>query len=342
MINVKRYVMAGGTFAAALGIGFVMQNGSAQAPAGVPQVVAQSLVPKGPAPQSQALEIEGITHTAALAPKPISGASAIKAKAAQDKMALPDMPQLRHATLRDTPVGALPQDEPAPSFGCEVTMTAEPTAAAMVDLALDAPCLGNARLTIHHSGLMFTQVTSDDGKLSITVPALAEDAVFIAAFASGEGAVANTEVSSLAFYDRVAVQWKGDSGLQIHAREYDADYGGEGHVWAERARDMAAAARGIGGFITSLGDSTAAEPSLAEVYTFPTGTATLEGEVALSVEAEVTTANCGREVDAQTMQTGAGGPLKVHDLTLQMPACDAVGDFLVLRSLLNDLTVARN
>lgn len=341
-MNVKRYGIVGGTFAAALGIGFVMQHGSDPAPRGVPQIVAQSMIPKGPAPSTQMLDIEGITHTAALSSTPQEAANVAQVKPAQGTMELPSMPQLRHAALRDAPVGELPKDEPAPSFGCEVAMTVEPTAAAMVELNLDAPCLGNARLTIHHSGLMITQVTSEDGKLSVTVPALAEDAVFIAAFASGEGAVANTGVSSLAFYDRVAVQWKGASGLQVHAREYGADYDSEGHVWAEQARDMAAATRGVGGFITRLGDSAAAEPLMAEIYTFPTGTALLEGDVALSVEAEVTDLNCGRVVDAQTLQSGRGTSLKVHDLSLEMPSCDAVGDFVVMRGLLNDVTVARN
>ena len=51
-------------------------------------------------------------------------------------------------------------------------------AAAMVKLKLDAACLPNERLTVHHNGMIFTEATDDKGQLNVTVPALAEEAVF--------------------------------------------------------------------------------------------------------------------------------------------------------------------
>jgi len=81
---------------------------------------------------------------------------------------------------------------------------------------------------------------------------------------------------------------------------------------------------------------------VAEVYTFPTGTAAKAGDISLSVEAEVSSSNCGREVNAQALQVSTGQRMKVQEVTLFMPDCEAVGDFLVLKNLLNDLKIASN
>jgi hypothetical protein len=76
------------------------------------------------------------------------------------------------------------------------------------------------------------------------------------------------------------------------------------------------------------------------VYSFPTGTAKRGGEIALTVEAEVTEANCNTSVAAQTLEIRDAAGLRVRDLTLEMPQCDTTGDFLVLKNLVEDLTIA--
>lgn len=210
----------------------------------------------------------------------------------------------------------------------------------MVRLTLSAPCMPDARFTLHHNGLMLSQVTDSNGESRLMVPALSESAVFIAAFSDGDGAMAMADVSELAQYDRAAVQWQGDTGIQVHAREFGAPYDSDGHVWSGHARDLAAASGGTGGFITRHGESSLDEALLAEVYSFPTGTIERSGAVALSVEAEVTRANCGRDVEAQAIQKIGQDRLEAQSLVLAMPDCSAVGDFLVLKNLLNDLKVA--
>ena len=79
---------------------------------------------------------------------------------------------------------------------------------------------------------------------------------------------------------------------------------------------------------------------MVEVYTFPTGTTSRDGSVALSVEAEVTAENCGRDVAAQSIQIDPASTLIAIDLTMTMPKCDAVGEFLVLKNMFKDLTLA--
>ena len=50
--------------------------------------------------------------------------------------------------------------------------------------------------------------------------------------------------------------------------------------------------------------------------------------------------NCGLEIEAQALETKTEGGIKTKNLTLPVPDCDAVGSFLVLNNLLEDLKVA--
>lgn len=239
------------------------------------------------------------------------------------------------ARTRDTGTGS-------PVLPCEITLTADPAPAAMVDLMVEASCMPQERFTLHHNGMMFHALTTKDGLARLRVPALAENAVFIASFSTGDGAVAQIDVPTLAFYERVVVQWRGDAGLGLHALEFDATYFGKGHIHAGTPGDMASATSGTSGFLSRFGDDAGPEALKAEVYTFPSRMSETGGQIGLSVEAEVTAMNCGKEVEAQTLQLKAGESLRTNDLTLYMPACDANGDFLVLKNLLQDLKVAAN
>ena len=335
MQKIRMFAIGCGTLALALGAGHFMQS------ANQPDTAALSTAPQGvdagTAPDDT-VELTSITMTSTL-PTPPSDAKA--------PVELPESPEgtVRVAALGDdgnTMTDALPGEVIVPSLTCDYTLTADIAPGAMVALSLDAPCAKSERFTLHHNGLMFTQVTDESGHASMLVPALAKSAVFIAAFPNGEGAVANADVESVDFYHRVAVQWQGNSGVQLHALEFGAEMGSDGHVWSAARRDVAAAAGGDRGFMTLLGNVGQSEALMAEVYTFPSRVAGRDGAVALSVEAEVTQANCGRDIEAQALQTRPGSSLIVKELTLAIPECDAIGDFLVLNNLLNDITIARN
>lgn len=240
----------------------------------------------------------------------------------------------------DAPVAAMPVEEDTPLLGCDIHVTASPAVAAMVNLDIMASCLPNERVVLSHAGLSFTEVLDDTGALGITVPALAVDAKFTVTFANGAARSDTADVPSLQFYDRVALQWTGDSGLQIHALEYDASYGEDGHVWYGNTRDLTAVIGGEGGFLLRLGDGLSEISQMADVYTFPTGSAAADGAVALSVEAEVNGSNCGRQISAATLQLQQGFATETHAFDIDMPDCVATGDFLVLKNLLQDLTIA--
>lgn len=334
MAYVKEIATAVGTLAFAAGIGMLMQSSEtaaqrygddAQAVSPAVKAAPQADDAAAAAQDGPMLEMDAITLTSALdesSPAPVgSEAEVVLALAPVVELPEPDVSDI------------------APGQSCDITATAKPANLAMIDLSVVAPCLPNERVTVHHNGMMVTMTTAADGSLDMQVPALSEDSVIIAAFANGEGAVAQTPVPDMAEFDRVVLQWKGRSGFEIHAREFGADYGQKGHVWVGEPGTTEATAAGQSGFIMRLGDASAAEPLMADVYTYPSATSTREGEIDLSVEAEVNLFNCGLDIEAQSLEL-RDGVIKTQDLTMSVPECDTIGSFLVLNNLIQDLKVA--
>ena len=335
MRHMKEIATAAGTLVIAAGIGFVMQSSeSAQEHYGksARPVLIDPPAESGPVLNSAAsadilLQVEEVQLTSA------SDNSAVSVPSNVDSV------QRVSAPATDLPPA--PDNLPL-AEGCEVSAKATPIPGALVNLTMEAPCAPNERLTVHHNGMIFTETTDEAGALFFTVPALTEKAVFIMAFANGDGAVAQTTVSDIAEFDRVVLQWRGEAGFELHAREFGADYGQPGHVWSGSVQNIEGLTTGDNGLTMRLGDILSAEPLMAEVYSFPSGKATRSGLVDLSVEAEVTGKNCGLEIEAQSLEMMAGGQMKAHDLTLSVPDCDAIGSFLVLNNLVSDLKVASN
>jgi hypothetical protein len=335
MLRKKEIITAVGTLAIAAAIGFVMQSGetakerygAAGRPAPAATQAGEAL--NGSARADVLLEVQDIELTSGTAASPVPALG-------------PETMAQRVSTPASVDLPSIKQDLVPQVDDCAIKMSATPVAGALVSLSLSAPCAANERLTVHHNGMMFTASTGPDGTLDVTVPALTEQAVFIMAFSNGDGAVAQTIVADLGNYDRVVLQWRGQAGFQLHAREFGADYGNEGHIWSGVAAKPVAFSTDKKGSIMQLGDTAIADPLMAEVYTFPTGLAARQGIIDLSVEAEVTMANCGLEIEAQSIEMNTSGGLKTQDLTLAVPGCDGVGGFLVLNNLVSDLKVASN
>ncbi|MFY0682034.1 MAG: hypothetical protein JXR13_15795 [Thalassovita sp.] len=321
----NRFLMGCASLSMVFAIGYIMEN-YAQSPAQAPVQTAKVEPPA--LPTNAPVELTGITLTAA---------------PAVNNLALPPLttedPQIiRAAAGPEIPVAPTPDvlDEPTPS--CEPVMSAKAMAGAVAEVHFQADCMPYRRVTVHHNGMMFTQLTDASGEMVLSVPVLSSAAVFIADAGQGAGAVAHVSVPDLALYDRAVAQWQGDKGLQLHALEFGANYNDVGHVSVATpgSQDLADQQ----GFVIELGDPTLPESYQAAVYTFPTGLSQKSGTVELSVEAEVTAANCNRDVLAETLQLNGGQGLVVHELTLAMPECDAIGDFLLLNNLLQNLTIA--
>ncbi len=222
-------------------------------------------------------------------------------------------------------------------FACDVTLQANKVAGAMVLLDFNAPCHMGEAVTVRHDGLIFTAVTSGLGRFRVAIPAMVKRAEFNVEISGGDVVTATALVPEADDFDRVAVQWVGDSGLGIHAIEP-----GGAHVRAGSSQNALVAVQSRGGFITTLGDANLPEAKHIEVYSYPGRRMQDSGVVRLRLVAKVTAQNCGQDIQARILQSGVNGGVSPVDLTLNIPACDAIGSDLVLNNLLRDLKIAQN
>jgi hypothetical protein len=223
-----------------------------------------------------------------------------------------------------------------PAAACDTTLDLMAEANAMIGITLLAPCHPNQRVVLRHAGLAVTAQTTSTGALFTAIPALEADATVELSFADGTDASGTIAMPDVATLRRFGVQWQADDAFQVHAFENGAAYGAPGHVSAADPHRPAAGMQATGGFLSLLGDAATDNPLLAEVYTFP---ADLTAKPEVVVEAAVTDKTCARELLAETLSS-SGGSVFVTDLTLAMPECDAVGDYLVLKNLFLDLNMA--
>ncbi|WP_372571485.1 hypothetical protein [Ruegeria jejuensis] len=324
MIRTRNLMTVGGTAFCALAIGYFMQRdvtvqyaSMIPHPSGLQQRVLAPFA-RAEVDEYGMLEVRDIKLTSTLPGLPLPSRL--------------QQPTLEHVT--DGAVSAkfltLPEsqaDPLLPKLGCDVTVASSVLPLARVGLSVDAPCFPNQRVTVHHSGLFFTDSTDGQGMLDVTIPALSEHAVFIIEFDNGAGAVARAEVDELLDFERVAIQWGGESGLQINAKGDDG----------VRKKDTNPSAYGDVVRLGKLGNSSS---RVAEIYSFPRDHLSQSDAISLTIEAQVTAANCDRDIAAQSLELRANRSLRMRDLTLSMPSCDATGDFLVLNNLVEDLKIA--
>ncbi len=222
---------------------------------------------------------------------------------------------------------------------CAVWLVVTPEINALLQLSLYAPCDGDAVVTIAHGGLRFDESLGADGQLDLSLPALNADGMIQVTFADMREVTDAAAVTGFALHDRVAIQWQGPAFLDLNAYEFGADFGAPGHVSPSSPSLPGADASG---FLISLGDPTLAEPRLAQVYSFPSGLSSELGAVELEIEAAITDASCGQPLSVETLETRAGNAVEMHTIALDMPECDGMGGFLVLKNLLPELTIALN
>lgn len=290
-------------------------------------------------------------HVAQSNPRLVTYASMISPQqAAPPPSAAPALVAWAEPSVGDQPLPVLPAATPrpevaqpvpleAPDAAAEISCTPElslaPADGAMIEVALAAPCHPSERIVLRHAGLAVTYRTNSLGVLSASLPALVPEARVSVLFPGGDMVESVLILPEAAGHRRFGVQWLGPQSLGVHAFEDKAGYGMPGHVSATDARRPAETMLPETGFLTVLGDEAVEMPVLAEVYTFPA----TERRVPVLVEAAVTEATCGTEILAQTLSV-AGGRVQTDDLSVTMPGCDAVGDYLVLKNLVPDLTLA--
>lgn len=300
------------TGAIALGAGHYVQENAANRSVSEPKdVVVSSVMPVAAGPEVVAVPVAPpVTETVA---DPV----------AEDYAAL-DV-----EAPAPPPVAVAPTPPVAEALDCAISLDLSVQPDAMIGVTLLAPCQADERVVLKHAGLAVTERTSPSGALTAVVPALMPSAEVEVAFANGDRARGTVVVPDFGDTQRFAVQWQDRDSFQLHAFENGARYNGPGHISAAFTGTA-----GTSGMVTVLGDATVDLPLLAEVYTF--GPAR---QIDLVLEAAVTESTCNREILGEALLARAG-KVEIVDLTLAMPGCDAVGDILVLKNLLQDMTLA--
>jgi hypothetical protein len=221
-----------------------------------------------------------------------------------------------------------------PDTACQQEMDLTAVSDAMIEIALTAPCHTNERLVVRHEGLAVTVKSTASGSAFVQIPALVSTGNVVLRFADGTEIEGKVDVPGMTDLRRFAVEWMADDTFAVHAFENGAGYGEPGHISAADPGRLPLDEKPKGGYLMILGDDDVVQPLLAEVYTYPRG---VLSPVEVSVEAEVTKATCGRELLGDAISS-SDGKATLSDLTLAMPDCTALGDILVLKDLVSDMT----
>ncbi|MEM8538211.1 MAG: hypothetical protein AAGF56_10155 [Pseudomonadota bacterium] len=246
------------------------------------------------------------------------------------------------AVYQELAVPRLGTVQATPVPGCETQISARRMVAAVVELTVQAPCEANQTYVVKHEGLRVAAVTNGDGVGVIEIPALMANADFEVFINNVQFGATQIFVPELRQYDRAVLQWMTQTNMRLHALEDGAAIGDTGHIWSASIHGPEDTREGLHGFVVYVGDNNADIPYQAEVYTHPAGQLGREGRVDLQIGVSVTADNCGREVDAETIQTNAGENLVVSTIRAQMPNCDEQGEIVFLTGQFADLTLVSN
>jgi hypothetical protein len=314
-------------------------NASIPQDAGEPEAVAQGEPAEIPSPNTEiATDIANFIpdEPETVAEDEVLLAEVTRAASDED-LPMPQLSQpvydLSPADVTPSPVGpVMAEDDCAPAFDVSVLP------GAMIYVEVTAPCASGAEITFDHSGLRFTETLDETGALNVMVPAMTADASLMAEIAGREAPLtAEISVPDMAEYDRIALVWQGGTGLQLHALEDGATYGDAGHIWAEEPGLPNRASDGEGGYVTVLGSTMGGYA--ADVYTYPIAMPTAPK---VSIEAQVLETTCGGPILGEYLRSAIDGQPTVTQVGMIVPDCEAIGEYLVLKNLPQDLTIARN
>lgn len=152
---------------------------------------------------------------------------------------------------------------------CTPSLSTRPGQGGMVRIGVAADCYASRTFVLLHAGLEFGGRFSADGVAEMEIPVLEIAPEISARFDDGVIATAplNVDLRSVEQTHRVAIAWTAPVNLDLHAFEYSAGFGADGHVWEQNPREFRDVRRPGGGFHSSF-PATAVNGQSIEVYTF--------------------------------------------------------------------------
>lgn len=313
--RVKKATTIASTFAIALGIGFVMQYGDANAArfaSDEPTPVRKPVLIIDYAPLREMTDFH-------LKPEPKD-----RAHQSTDLAVDPDaikLVALVGDVTNDSDGALFSQSQPraAQPADCDVVAVTAPDVRGAVALTIMSECRANAPFSVNHSGIMFSAQTDDKGMALLSVPAMAADATFFITFEDGKSLATTTYAPNAERYNRVVFQWEGHEGAYI--KETDT------------ISDLATVDR-IGADVGEI-------PRFAEIYSFPADLNLTDGLDGIDLVADVTERNCDQDLIAESFTIFPGViDLKFKDIRITLPDCHALGETIALNKILGEQTLA--
>ncbi|MEO0912396.1 MAG: hypothetical protein AAFY59_05320 [Pseudomonadota bacterium] len=229
--------------------------------------------------------------------------------------------------------------EPPVALDCGIDMALQAQVGAEVVASILSPCRPDTQFEVTHAGLAFSATTDAEGMANVVIPALTDDVDVKISFEDGAEAEGSIAVTDLRKVTRVAVTWDADIDFDLHALEFGAQVGADGHVWVGAPGDYRSARRGGGGYMMSLGPLTG--PGLrAEVYTLFQTSRTKEGFVDLSLKLAGFGAECDDAPVIRTLRTEGEGIERDRDITFSLSGCENAAD-IVVPNTIRDIRISR-
>jgi hypothetical protein len=229
---------------------------------------------------------------------------------------------------QDTGVGAIPEMPLGDSGGfaqsgstackdASLDLSLVPPGA--VSVSLNADCARNAVLGIQDGSLKIAAHANAEGNWEGLLPAMQVNNK-ISVNANG-GPVASAHISTPEVNKLNRVIFSTQSGSEMHLNIYEkgAGFDGSGHISAATPRTPDTP---LGGYMMRYEGP---ENTQIEIYTAPAALS----PVRLQVETEVTLANCGKTVTGSVSRVMAGKAQPVNPIEIDMPSCDALGQFII-------------
>jgi hypothetical protein len=180
---------------------------------------------------------------------------------------------------------------------------------AMVALTLDAPCMGQMPVLLHHAGMDLALRTDAAGQARMMLPALASPASVLADLPDGSQINAGVTVPGLEAVNRVAISGAGT--FIFTASEATTAFGG---------------APQMQGKLMLLGEDLGSAYPMTQLYSGPAATT----DVSFTLEAPVTEEACNTDLRLSSLRMQRGGPVEVLPVEIALPDCTAIGEAVLL------------
>lgn len=298
MQKLRKVSIVAATFLLAAATGHVMQTAQGPVPAADP-APGQTIQLAAAETKATGAQVTGLTIS--------------------EVAALPQLP-MRPLSPEALPADAELPAEPAvqgfqpPCAAATLALDAMPRG--LVSVLLSAPCAPGATVTLRQGPMGFAARLDAAGRWSGVIPALGPEVAVATLLPSGERLEANRSVTGTDLIDRTILLWTGPAAIQLNAYEYGSAYGGAGHIFAAAPRTPDTP---LGGYLLSYGDG--AEGPHAEVYSAPAAMT----DIRFDLEAPVTAASCGRDLQAQVLRVRAGRIEAPVPVSFAMPDCAEPG-----------------